>query len=175
METLDIYEILVREHEPMLFAFALGIVRDPAMAEDVTQEAFVVAYQKLDTLRDKSCFGSWIRTIARNVAIAMLRERSRERPVDPMVVAGMEEVFSAVDRQPAETWREKVRHLEECFALLPEAQRECCRRFYFDSQKAREIAEHLKSKLATILKRLERARHALRECIEKRLGLEELR
>jgi len=172
---VDVYEILIREHEKMLLGFVLGIVRDPHLAEDVTQEAFVLAYRKLDSLRDKARFGSWIRRIAYNAAMMALRKRRRELPTDPMILAGMEDVFSAIDEQSDETWEDKARHVERCFDSLPQAQQECCRLFYFKNRKAREIAERLQTKLATILKRLERARSALRRCIERRLGLEEIR
>ena len=53
MKALDIYEVLVKEHEGMLHAYLLGMVGDPELAEEIAQEAFIQAYRKLNTLKKK--------------------------------------------------------------------------------------------------------------------------
>jgi DNA-directed RNA polymerase specialized sigma24 family protein len=59
--------------------------------------------------------------------------------------------------------------VEECYERLPEALRTVCRLHYFEGQKAWEIAENLTVNLAAVLKRLERARNALRDCVRSKL------
>jgi RNA polymerase sigma factor (sigma-70 family) len=126
MSEIDVYEILVREHEPMLLAYVYGLVHDHALAEDVCQEAFIQGYRKLPTLEKRDSFPAWLRAIARHAAFAALRQRSREPALQAGALAGMDDVFAALDRDPASaspagatTWSERVGALRECFDLLP--------------------------------------------------------
>ncbi len=174
MDEIAIYEILVREHEPMLLAYVCGLVHDHALAEDVCQEAFIQGYRKLATLQKQDSFAAWIRVIARNVAFGELRRRQREPSVRPEIIAGMEEVFTALDRGEGELgWQARVQALRACFDLLPEPLRACCRLHYFDGRATNDIADAIGSSLAAVLKRLQRAREALGACIGKRLRLAE--
>jgi RNA polymerase sigma-70 factor (ECF subfamily) len=173
MQGLDVYEILVREHEGMLFSYVLSIVGDTGLAEDVAQEAFVQAYRKLDTLRNKDSFAPWLRTIARNIAYAELRRKGREVPTDPEIIQGMEDVYGRLDDTTVgDTWQERARALRTCFEALPDRLRSACGLHYFEDKKTDEVASLLKIGLNAVLKRLERARKAIRRCVEKRLGLE---
>jgi len=172
MNAIDTFAILAREHERMLYAYAMGLVRDPVLAQDITQEAFLKAFKKLSTLRETESFPAWIRTIARNVAYEQRAARAREIPTDPVVVQGMEDVFSAFDPpEGGDLWGERLREVKNCFGRLPDSLREVCRLHYFEDQKAQAIAEKLALNAATVWKRLERARDGLRKCVEERLAL----
>ena len=173
MKSIDIYEILVKEHQPMLQAYILGIVKDHGMTDDILQETFLQAYRKLSTLKDKEAFASWIRAIGRNFAIRALKQRGREISMEPRVIQGMEDVFRKLDdSRLGDPWVERVKVVEQCFKMLPEKLRTVCRLHYFEDKKAREIASSLQVGLPAVLKRLERAREAIRKCAEKRFGLE---
>ena len=175
MSEHDVYEILVREHEAMLNAFVLGLVRDPSLAEDVCQEAFVQGFRQLSTLKQKHLFPAWLRTIARNLALAELARRKLEVSVDPELLQGMEDVFSALDRNTSQSlWQERVAVIDGCLDSLPDSLRDCCRLHYFESYSAKAIAEALQISLAAALKRLERARSAIGTCVERKLALKEL-
>jgi RNA polymerase sigma factor (sigma-70 family) len=175
MDTIDVYEVLVRQHEGMVFAYVLGLVRDPMLAEDIVQDALVIGFQKLATLQHKERFGAWLRVIARNLAFAELKRRNRETPADQAVLEGMEDVFAAFDQtRQGETWEERVRIVEDCFHRLPEKLQEVCRLHYFEDQSLRQIVEKLRLGLDAVKKRLERARDAIRECAERRLRLDEV-
>jgi RNA polymerase sigma-70 factor (ECF subfamily) len=175
MHDIAIYEILVREHEAMLFAYVLGITGEAELSEEVVQAAFVQAYQKLSTLRDKAAFGAWIRTIARNLAFTELKRRGREVTMDAQVIDGMEDVFGGLDANPdGQTWPERAKVVELCYEALSKKLKETCRMHYFDGMKTQSIADQLSTSLAAVLKRLERARDAIRNCVEQKLSLEEL-
>ncbi len=174
MAELDVYEILVAEHQAMLRAYVTGLVGDASLAEDICQDAFVQAYRRLGQLKEKGAFPAWLRAIGRNLALAELKRRRRETAVDPQVLAGMEDVFAALDANPdGNAWEERALQVRSCFDRLPEPLRECCRLHYFKGFSAREAAEALGTSLAAVLKRLERARTALLKCVEDRLRLEE--
>ena len=174
MKALDIYEVLVKEHEGMLHAYLLGLVGDSDLAEEIAQEAFIQAYRKLDTLKKKGAFAAWLRVIARNLAFAELRRKGREIATDPEVIQGMEEVFSSFDSQSrGGRWEERVKIVERCFKALPETLGSVCRLHYFEDRLTKDIANVLRISLSAVLKRLERARNSIRECVERQLGLKE--
>jgi RNA polymerase sigma-70 factor (ECF subfamily) len=172
MNAIDTFAILAREHERMLYAYVMGLVRDPVLAQDITQEAFLKAFKKLSTLRKTESFPAWIRVIARNVACEHRAARAKEVPTDPEVVQGMEDVFAALDPpEGGDLWSDRLREVKNCFKRLPDSLREVCRLHYFEDQKAQAIAEKLALNAATVWKRLERARDGLRKCVEERLNL----
>jgi RNA polymerase sigma-70 factor (ECF subfamily) len=175
MEALEIYEVLVKEHEGMLQAYLLGVVGDSELAEDIAQEAFIQAYRKLATLKKKEAFAAWLRAIARNIAFAELRRRGREIATDPEVIQGMEEVFAVFDsHSKGNRWEERVAVVERCFKALPETLSTVCKLHYFEDHLVKDIANLLRISLSAVLKRLERARNAIRRCVERKLGLEEV-
>jgi RNA polymerase sigma factor (sigma-70 family) len=172
MDSIDVYEVLVNQHEAMLVAYLLGLVRDPVLAEDLAQEAFVIGFRKLPTLEKKECFPAWLRTIARNLAFQQMRRRHREIPTDRAVIEGMEDVFHPFDQIESDAcWAERVRILEICYQQLPDKMREVCRLHYFEDHSTPQITQILQVGLDAVKKRLERSREAIRECMEKRLKL----
>lgn len=175
MDSLDVYEVLVKQHEAMLLAYSLGLTHDLALAEEIVQEAFVIGFEKLDKLRNKASFAAWIRTIARNLAFAELRRRNREVPADEDFISGMDEVFSRFDAPLADdTWEDRVQIIRDCFEHLPVKLRDVTRLHYFEDHSLRQITEKLEVGLDAVKKRLERARDAIRDCAEKRLNLENI-
>ena len=174
MRGLDVYEILAAEHEAMLQAYILGLVRDPFLTEDICQEAFIQGFRKISTLKNKKAFPSWLRAIARNLALAALRRRGKEMPTDPELLAGMEEVFARFDENLSGSgWEERVRLVAECFERLDDTLKACCSLHYFEGKSVKEAATLLETSLAAALKRLERARLAIARCVGSRLGLED--
>lgn len=77
---------LVRAFLRPAYAVALSVLRRPADAEDVAQEALLVALDKLDTCNDPRRFAGWLLTIARRRALNALANRTlREGPADSAV------------------------------------------------------------------------------------------
>jgi RNA polymerase sigma-70 factor (ECF subfamily) len=70
---------IVRRYQNLVYATALQILKDAALAEDVAQEAFVAAFGSLRDLRRNDAFPPWLRKITRNVALATRREHARFR------------------------------------------------------------------------------------------------
>jgi len=71
------FTVMIRRYKNLVYATAFQILKDPALAEDVAQEAFVTAFQSLQHLRTESSFPPWLRKIARNLALASLKEQHR--------------------------------------------------------------------------------------------------
>lgn len=69
------YEQLYRLHVGRVFALCYRLCNDRDMAEDLTQEAFVMAWRKLGNFRGDSAFGSWLYRIATNTVLSYLRKQ----------------------------------------------------------------------------------------------------
>jgi RNA polymerase sigma-70 factor, ECF subfamily len=76
------FEGLVRAHQADVYRLALHLVRDPETAEDVTQEAFLLAYRSLGRFRGQSKFSTWLYRITRNCAVDAIRRRERRRRLE---------------------------------------------------------------------------------------------
>lgn len=62
------YSILVRRHQKSLFRMSMRFVKDSDVAEDVVQESFIKAYERLASFEARSSFRSWLFQIAINTA-----------------------------------------------------------------------------------------------------------
>src|SRR5688572_13164123 len=66
---------LVRLTQTMAYAVAWQVLRDPGLAEDAAQEAYLRAFRRLDDLADAAAFTGWLRRIVVTVALNMKRSR----------------------------------------------------------------------------------------------------
>jgi len=71
------FEGLYRQHVGAIYGLCLRLCGDATVAEDVTQEAFVRAWRKLDTFRGDAPFGAWLRRLAANAALNDRRSHTR--------------------------------------------------------------------------------------------------
>lgn len=71
---------LVLRNQKRIYNLALRMLRDPAEAEDLTQEAFVAAFEQIDTFRGESAFSTWLHRIAVRRALNRIRGLGR-RPL----------------------------------------------------------------------------------------------
>lgn len=74
---MQAFDTIVREYRETVFRVAMRIVKNEEEAEDVTQDAFMNAYRKLDTFKGDSALSSWIYRIAVNTALMRLRKKKR--------------------------------------------------------------------------------------------------
>ena len=74
----DRYRVLVDLHYPAVFRVAFRITGSAHDAEEVAQETFLRAYNKLETFRQTSTFRTWIHRIAMNAALNLVERRTRD-------------------------------------------------------------------------------------------------
>jgi len=164
------YRELVERHERRVFAVAWSRLGDAALAEEVTQEAFIRAYRRLWLLGDGSKFAGWINTIARRMAINFgLRHRREINKRERWALEnppGSTAENSAWETDPLYT----PETLRQTLAALPDAHRECLVLFYIAGKSGAEAAAALGISEAALRVRLHRARAALRERLEERLA-----
>ena len=83
----DAFRVLVERHSHNVFRLAYRMTGNRPDAEEVVQEAFLRAYQKLGKFEARANFGTWVYRIAANYAIDRMRQRKKEeaRKVEPVI------------------------------------------------------------------------------------------
>ncbi len=89
------FERLYRMYSRRVYSLCLRMTGDTAKAEDLTQEAFVHLYRKLDTFRGESAFYTWFYRLAVNVVLMQLRKAKKAREIS------LEEVLSPAANDPS--------------------------------------------------------------------------
>jgi RNA polymerase sigma-70 factor (ECF subfamily) len=105
---------IVHRYQNLVYATAFQILRNPALAEDTAQEAFVAAFRSLPDLRTESSFPPWLRKIARNLALA---SRNEQRRFGALEEAGI------LQSPPADAGQEAERERREADAFGEEVGR----------------------------------------------------
>src|SRR3970282_341907 len=72
---VEAYGRLVQATQTMAYAVARGVLRDSALAQDATQQAYLRAYRRLGDLQDPAAFPGWLRRIVATVALNLRRAR----------------------------------------------------------------------------------------------------
>ena len=149
---LAAFEDLVRQFQGDVWRFAYHFTRDRALADDVTQEAFLRAFRFLHTFRGDSKVSSWLFRIARNCAIDQIRARDAYvgrvtpiagSPVDPQARVELHAALDAVTAEHREPFL-----LVEVFGLSYQ-----------------EAADVLGVRVGTIKSRMHRARRAMMDAL----------
>ncbi|GII78819.1 RNA polymerase sigma factor SigK [Sphaerisporangium rufum] len=159
------FEELYEQVAPAMYGVGLRVLRDPAQAEEVAQEALVEVWRaaaRFDARRGSAL--SWMMTIAHHRAVDRVRAAQaatdREdrvarlevrRPYDDVV----ESVELTLDRE----------RLRRCLAGLTELQRESVTYAYYGGYSYREVAELLKVPLATVKTRMRDGLIRMRDCL----------
>jgi RNA polymerase sigma-70 factor, ECF subfamily len=153
------FEVLVRRYMRPAYAIALAVVKEPADAEDVCQDAFVRALERLDDC-EPARFGAWLLRIVRNRAHSVRRYLGvRDAvPLDATALA------SSRAGPALETERSQLRSdLLAALTGLKEVQRQVVLLHDLEGWKHREIGELLDLPVGTVRAHLFHARRALRE------------
>ena len=110
------FESLYRLHADRIYGLCLRMTGNVAEAEDCTQEAFILAWNKMDKFRGDSAFGTWIHRIAVNAVLGRMRKSKRER--DRIQLASDEVLSPASINDDGE-----LRDLSDAVNRLPEGAR----------------------------------------------------
>ena len=154
---------LVDQYYESVFRFAYRLSGTSHAAEDISQQAFLDAQRKLDTLRDPDKVRAWLFMIVRNLYRRRIRdsvthgEFALEVLVDPVDQKrdSDKRVEQALDSES----------LQQVLNELPEEFRSVLLLFYFRELSYREIAEQLDVPIGTVMSRLSRGKKQLRERI----------
>jgi RNA polymerase sigma factor (sigma-70 family) len=150
---------IVARHQAMVCGIALGILGDFAASEDAGQEAFLMAWRKIQELREPEHLRAWLAQIARNAALGQLR-RKRGHEALPEDLALLDE--SPTPDQAAAT-QEEAALVRQTLANLPENYRLPLVLYYREGKSVRAVAEDLGLSEDAVKQRLARGREMLQE------------
>ena len=160
------FEVFVRNYQDMVYTTALRLLKDPAEAQDMAQEAFLKAFDRFEDLKDSPTAGGWLKTVTRNLALNHLeRHRNRYKLFSEFATEDGEPDW-ADPAQPgadAELYeRAGTEELELALAALPDAKRIPLVLFHYHDLSYEAIAAKLGASAAKIKTDIFRAREALR-------------
>jgi len=155
---------LVRRRVDLVYSAALRMVRDPHLAEDVTQGVFVALARNARQLTEHPVLSGWLHRTTQNLAAKAVRSDVRRRARE-QEAAAMNELLSA---QPEVVWEQIAPHLDEALGQLGEADRDALLLRYFEGKSARAMAQTLGMSEDAAQKRVSRAVKRLREFFAKR-------
>lgn len=153
------FEMLYRRHVGRIHGTVLRLAGyDHARAEDLVQDAFVQAWQKLDSFRHQSAFSTWLYRLAVNTALMALRSRK----ADPVGMPGDEALPESPDTPFCPAEREE---LERAIAALPPRARAVLVLHDVEGWRHEDIAEELGMAAGTSKAQLHHARQRLRQTL----------
>jgi len=159
-ERVDAYGRLVERFRDMACGYAYAIVGDFHLAEDVAQEAFIAAFDKLGQLRKPEAFPGWFRRIVRSEC-----GRATRRKLLP--AAGVEaaaQVASAASAPEEAAERKEMRdQVLRAIGGLSDPEREVTTLFYINGYSQKDIADFLEIPVGTVKNRLNASRSRLKE------------
>ena len=166
------FDVLVRRYEKRVFNCALRIAGNYNDAADVAQEAFIRAFNSIQTFRGDAYFTTWIYRIVTNVYLDERKKSKSHRLTSLDEYIELDE--NSVSRQivdegpgPEEIveGKERARALQAAISSLPDYQRIILTLYSFHHRSYDEMAEILNLPIGTVKSRLNRARLALAEIL----------
>jgi RNA polymerase sigma-70 factor (ECF subfamily) len=157
--------VLVQAQQRYVYSIALGVMKEPADAADMTQEAFVRVMRSLHTYRGETRFTTWLYRLVTNVCLDGLRRRGR--PVEPLDSAEDEGPPEVVDpdrwSRPDEQaeLRESAAEVRAALADLPAAQRLALTLHYFEDMRYEDVAAVMNVPLNTAKSHIRRGKERL--------------
>jgi RNA polymerase sigma-70 factor (ECF subfamily) len=165
--TNDEHERFMRlflEHEPAILRSVLVFVPQRADARDIVQETAVALWRRFAEYDPARPFVNWACGYARIEVRRFLRRRQRQNALSEAAAVALMDS----DRAQAAWLEERERHLADCRAQLAPEQREVLDGYYVDELGVSSLAERHERSTEAIYKMLQRIRHALLECMERK-------
>ncbi|MFT3913244.1 MAG: sigma-70 family RNA polymerase sigma factor [Anaeromyxobacteraceae bacterium] len=176
----DAFRTLVVRFQRKVYAVALGIVKDPDLAWDVAQEAFVRVHGRLSTFEGKSAFSTWLFRVTTHLAIdAVRKERTARKDqledvLESDLEGGSEGILStALGNDPRENAlrKELAGEIERALGTLSAEHRAIIVLRELEGLSYEELAERLDIPKGTVMSRLFHARKKLQAALREYSGL----
>ena len=161
------FTALVKKHQKNVHALAWRKVGDFHIAEELTQDTFLKAYQKLATLKNPNQFAGWLYVIADRICIDW--HRKQKPSMESLETTSGEELEESSYRHYEDEQREEasVEHrqgrIRSILEKLPESERTVVTLYYLGEMTYKAISEFLGVSPNTVKSRLQRARNRLRQ------------
>jgi RNA polymerase sigma-70 factor, ECF subfamily len=167
-----LYEVLMRRHNQRLFRVSRAILQNDSEAEDVVQDAYVRAYEKLASFEGRARFSTWLTRIAVHEALVRVNRQNRFRPLDDHETGAKDGAIHFMSATPDPEHecasRELTAILQQEILNLPENYRLVFVLRDVEEMSTAEAASCLNVSDQTIKVRLHRARAMLRRKLRER-------
>ncbi len=153
---------LVTGQQRYVYSIAMSLLRDPAEAADLTQDAFIRVLRSIGSYRGETKFTTWLYRLVVNLGLDRLRRRGR-----PLVRLDQEPDLDVASEDPADDAPTLVERGEQAaivrgaLAALPEAQRLALTLHYFDELRYEDIAVVMGVPLNTVKSHIRRGKERL--------------
>lgn len=160
----------ILEDQHKLLAFVVGRCGDPHLAEDVAQDVFALAVERMEQFEDTDHLLAWCRETARRKTLERQKAESRQpRSLDADVLDMLDPHWSSLDVIENSDAIDALRH---CLESLSPSARRIIEVRYREGLTGQKLADKLDTKLNTVYSTLSRAHGALSICIRTRLKIE---
>jgi len=160
----DLFTSLYDEYFDKIYQSTAFIVQNKSIAQEATQEAFIVVFKNMDDLPNIKCFQSWVAVIASRKAINMIKRETKITLIEDMNTL---ELLGNYELDPQEIIEKKLSQEELTVFIkkLSMPHREVIVLKYFYNLQEQEIAQILSTPLGTVKSRLSRAKLFLKQII----------
>jgi len=155
------FEQVVRQHQQRVYNLAFRMLRRHEDAEDVTQEAFLKAFEALPRFRGEAAVGTWVCRIAANLCVSWLRSKARRGEVTTDPTAIQDHQKDVADPAAGEL----ARAARAAVAQLPAKYRLAVTAYYLEGRSYEESARVVGVRVRALKTQLHRARKMLREMV----------
>jgi RNA polymerase sigma factor (sigma-70 family) len=152
------FSFLVERYQNMVYSLALKLLKNAEDAEEMAQDTFIKAFQKLDTYEGKSKFSTWLYSITYNACISELRKRRiqfsslEDQRFSDQDEMKMFDYFSETKKEDQE------KYLNIALGKLPEDDQVLVTLYYYESQSMDEISMITGLTVSNIKVKIHRAR-----------------
>ncbi|WP_153559069.1 RNA polymerase sigma factor [Roseimaritima sediminicola] len=150
---------LFERYRPGIVALAMRRVRNADEADELAQDVFIQAMEKIDQLRVPEAFGGWLRRIVHRMAINRVTRRQAPLACDPETLEATCLAFGTPDEMALQ--REQAASVRDAVDRLGTTDRETLRAFYMHGQSLIQMSEAFDAPVGTIKRRLHVARKRL--------------
>jgi RNA polymerase sigma-70 factor (ECF subfamily) len=163
---------LVEKYQGRVYSMLYGMLRNREDARDVTQDAFVKAFHRLDSFRLESSFYTWLYRIAMNLAIDLIRKRKRRQTTsfeEDIATRDGDGEIAAVHHEdgPNKVLQRKrlYKRIMDAVETLPEDQKQAILLRELEGLSYKEISEIMGIPEGTVMSRLFYARKKLQQLL----------
>lgn len=161
----EAYGELVQAYQQSVFNVCYRMLGERGLAEDLTQDTFIRAHQRLNTFDNERPFGPWIRRIATNLCLNYLKRNQPDTlPIDDELV--ISETKLSINPEKAQEQLERNRVIRQALLELPPHYRAVIELRHFQDMNYQKIAEALELPVNTAKSHLFRARKLLAKKLE---------